>query len=141
APRRDAGWWLIVTLTALDVAVLAWLLIRMRSTRPALAAAFHQGYGPAAEPDWTRAPWWRVVLVPFISWRPDVRRIRNRRYGTDSRYQRLDVYLSRRHRPDRGAPVLVYFHPGGFVMGSKMLGSHPLFYRLAADGWVCMSAD
>jgi acetyl esterase/lipase len=40
-----------------------------------------------------------------------------------------------------GAPVLVYLHGGGFRMGSKMLGARPLIYRLAARGWVCVSAD
>src|SRR5699024_3732083 len=35
------------------------------------------------------------------------------------------------------APVLVYFHAG---TSSKMIGAHPLIYRLAAGGWVCVSA-
>jgi acetyl esterase/lipase len=39
-----------------------------------------------------------------------------------------------------GAPVWVYFH-GSFVLGNKMLGARPLIYRLAARGWVCVSAN
>ena len=50
------------------------------------------------------------------------------------------MYVSRRRRRT-DAPVLVYLHGGGFRMGSKMLGAHPLLYRLAAEGWVCVSAD
>ncbi len=57
--------------------------------------------------------------------------------GPARRGNRLDVYVSRRHRT--GAPILVYFH-GSFVVGNKMLGARPLIYRLAAQGWVCVSA-
>ncbi|MFD0632945.1 alpha/beta hydrolase [Catenulispora yoronensis] len=79
-------------------------------------------------------------MVPIISWRPDVRRVRNRRYGPARRGNRLDVYVSRRRRRSE-APVLVYIHGGGFLIGSKMLGARPLLYRLAAQGWVCISID
>ncbi|MDN5749073.1 MAG: alpha/beta hydrolase [Pseudonocardia sp.] len=78
--------------------------------------------------------------MPILAWRPDVRRIRNRRYGPARRGNRLDVYLSRRRRRT-DAPVLVYLHGGAFRMGSRMLGAHALLYRLAAQGWVCVSAD
>ena len=81
--------------------------------------------------------WWRLLL-PVISWRPDVRRIRNRRYGPARRGNRLDVYVSRRVRAGaEPASVLVYFHA---AFGSKMLGSRALIYRLATQGWVCVSA-
>lgn len=141
SPSRGIGWWIVTVLVVVDVGMLAWLLLRARSVRPALSRALRQAYGPGTEPRWTRAPWWRILLLPVVSWRPDVRRIRNRRYGSAHRRQRLDVYVSRRRRPQGGAPVLIYLHPGGFIMGSRLLGSHPLFYRLAADGWICMSAD
>jgi acetyl esterase/lipase len=91
-------------------------------------------------PGHTRPPWWRIVFLPIVSWRPDVRRIRNLRYGPARRGNRLDVYVSRRHHRT-GAPVLVYVHGGGFRMGSKMLGARHLIHRLAARGWVCVSAD
>src|SRR5699024_5246760 len=47
------------------------------------------------------------------------------------------VYVSRAPRK-APAPVLVYFHAG---TSSKMIGAHPLIYRLAAGGWVCVSAS
>ena len=37
--------------------------------------------------------------------------------------------------------MLIYLHGGGFRIGSKMLGAHPLLYRLASHGWVCVSAN
>ena len=139
-PDSGLWWWLVTGFTAVDALLLARIAIRARSARPALSAAFRAAYGPRGLPQYTRPAWWRVVLLPFVSWRPDVRRVRNRRYGPARRGNRLDVYVSRRHR-GTGAPVLVYFHGGGFRMGSKMLGARPLIYRLAAQGWVCVSAD
>jgi acetyl esterase/lipase len=137
-PRSGLLWWLVVGFTAADVLLLAWIAVRARSARPALSAAFRAVYGPDGVPRHTHPAWWRFVL-PIVSWRPDVHRIRNRRYGPARHGNRLDVYVSRRHRSD--APVLVYVHGGAFVMGSKMLGARPLLYRLAAQGWVCVSVD
>ena len=135
-PELSLWWWLVAALTAVDVLLLGRIAVRARSARPALAAALQTVYGPRATPRYTRPAWWRLLL-PVISWRPDVRRIRNRRYGPARRGNRLDVYVSRRVPPHRPAPVLVYFHA---AFGSKMLGSRALIYRLAAQGWVCVSA-
>jgi acetyl esterase/lipase len=104
-----------------------------------LAAALEQGLGNETALPRSRVPLLRVLFVPFVSYRPDVRRFRNLRYGEAGRGQVLDVYASRR-RPQR-APVFVYLHSGGFRMGSKMLGARPLLYRLASRGWVCVSAN
>jgi acetyl esterase/lipase len=59
------------------------------------------------------------------------------RYG-EHRRQRLDV-LHRRDRPT-GAPVLVYFHGGGYTSGSKNWEARGLRHHFAARGWVCVSA-
>lgn len=133
-------WWLVAALTALDVAALARIAWRTRSARPALSAALDGAFGAGSAPGPSLRPWWRIVLVPVVSWRPDVRRVRNRRYGPARRGHRLDVYVSRRHH-SRNTPVFVYLHGGGFRMGSKLLGARPLLYRVAARGWVCVSAD
>jgi acetyl esterase/lipase len=136
----SAWWWLAVGLTTVDALMLARIALRARSARPVLSTALEGAFGPDAVPLPTRPSWWRILLLPFVAWRPDVRRVRNRRYGPARRGHRLDVYVSRR-RQRSGAPVLVYIHGGGFVMGSKMLGARPLLYRLAAQGWVCISVD
>lgn len=137
----SALWWLVVAVAALDVAGLAALALRAGSARPVLRAALEEGFGPGAGPRATRPPWLRILFLPVIAWRPDVRRVRNRRYGPSRRGHRLDLYVSRGRRSDGTAPVLLYLHPGGFRIGTKMLGGHPLLYRLAARGWVCLSAD
>lgn len=136
-PAPSWSWWLVAAFTVVDLLLLGWIAMRARSARPALSEALQTVYGPQAKPCYTRAAWWRLLL-PVISWRPDVRRVRNLRYGPARHGNRLDVYVSRRDRAAAGsAPVLVYFHP---VFSSKMLGSRALIYRLAAQGWVCASA-
>src|SRR5699024_12660113 len=60
----------------------------------------------------------------------------NRRTGPPDRGTRLHCYVSPAPRK-APAPVLVYFHAG---TSSKMIGAHPLIYRLAAGRWVCVSA-
>lgn len=133
-------WWLIVGLTIADAAMLAAIALRARTARPMLTKALRVAFGDQLEPRTTRPSWWRLVLIPVVSWRPDVRKSRNITYGPKGRGNRLDVYTSRR-RIRADAPVLVYLHGGAFRMGSKSLGAHPLLYRLAAEGWVCISAD
>ena len=80
-----------------------------------------------------------ALLVPFLRRRRDVQRIADLAYGGAGRFQRLDLY---RHRsgPDR-APVFVYFHGGHFHSGSKNREALPLLYRLAANGWIVISAN
>lgn len=126
--RSNVWFWLGYLINALAV--------RARSARGVLEGALADG--PGIRMVRRRLPLLRVLLLPFVSWRPGVRRLRNRRYG-DARTQRLDVYV-RRSRP-RGAPVLLYLHGGGFVTGGKLLGARPLLHRLAGQGWVCASAN
>ncbi|MGA9276315.1 alpha/beta hydrolase [Ilumatobacter sp.] len=81
---------------------------------------------------------WRTLLTP-IPWRPrHVVRVAGLRYG-DHRRNRLDVY-HRRHRPS-GGRVLVYLHGGGYYSGGKHREGRALLHRLAAQGWVCVSAN
>lgn len=132
-------WWVVTGLCLLDIVVLAALAVRSRSARPALSTALEATFGAGAAPRYTQPVWWRILLMPFVSWRPDVRRIANRHYGPGGRGNRIDVYVSRRHVPS-DAPVLLYLHGGAFRIGSK-LGARPLLYRLAAQGRICASAD
>lgn len=129
-------WWLAVALTAVPACGMAALAVRTRSARGVLEAALAADTGVRMAHG--RLPLLRVLLLPLVSWRPGVRRLRNRRYG-DAQAQRLDVYVSR--SGPRSAPILLYLHGGGFVMGTKLLGARPMLYRLAGHGWVCASAN
>jgi arylformamidase len=61
---------------------------------------------------------------------------RDQRYGADERH-RLDVF--RKGRP-ANAPVLVYVHGGGFVMGDKTSAGSPFYDNVgqwaAQQGWI-----
>lgn len=130
----SGGWWAVVAIVVADLLLLGWIAVRARTARPALSQALRTVYGPDAAPRRTRPPWWRLLL-PVLSWRPDVRRVRNVRYGPARLGNRLDVHVPRRERSGGPAPVLVYSHGRG---GTRWFG-HALMYDLAARGWVCVT--
>jgi len=52
------------------------------------------------------------------------------------------VYPLYRHRSGfNGGLTLVYLHGGAFRGGVKSREARPLLYRLASQGWVCVSAN
>jgi acetyl esterase/lipase len=51
----------------------------------------------------------------------------------------LDVYFHRSQPV--GGPVLIHLHGGGYYAGRKNSQALPLIYRLASQGWVCISAN
>jgi acetyl esterase/lipase len=142
------GAWLVVglaALTALTLMVVAWRGLR---AGPAVERALGEGLGAGwrtaidaalAAKLRRRLPWARILLWPFPLGRPDVERVRNIAYGDAGRRNLLDVYRHR-SRPS-GGPVLVYLHGGAFRSGWKSREARPLLYRLASQGWVCVSAN
>jgi acetyl esterase/lipase len=83
---------------------------------------------------------WREIAWPFPMRHPDVERIRDIRYArTRGVNLKLDVYRHRSHPENR--PVLFEIHGGGWVVGSKNEQGIPMMLRMAAQGWVCVSAD
>ncbi|UUT36738.1 hypothetical protein [Microbacterium elymi] len=69
-PGSSFWWWLIAALTLAVTLILAWILVRARFARRALTAALQNVYGPRGRPHETRSPWWRIVLLPIVAWRP-----------------------------------------------------------------------
>ena len=90
---------------------------------------------PAA---WGR--WWRVTrAIPMKS--RAVRAIKNIDYWGDGRRRhRLDLYKSRLV-PREHAPVMVYVHGGGWVIGDKREQGKPMMFELVARGWVCIAIN
>src|SRR5699024_3735906 len=114
---RIAAGGAVVVLAGLAVA--SWRGIR---TDRAVDRALARGLGA----DWAdrvqsplrhHRPWGRILLVPFIRSRHDVERINNIPYGDAGRRNLLDIY--RRRDAPSDAPVLIYFHGGGFATGKK----------------------
>jgi acetyl esterase/lipase len=142
------GGWATVGLAALTTAGLAIIAWRGLRAGPVLERALAEGLGAGWRNaiDTTmsarlhhRRPWGRILLRPLFTRRRDVARVANIRYGDAGRRNLLDVY---RHRsgPSDG-PVLIHMHGGGYNQGRKNSQSLPLLYRLASQGWVCISAN
>ena len=81
-----------------------------------------------------------MLLLPLSRHGRGVERVANIRYGDAGRRNLLDLYRHRAH-PSGGAPVLIHMHGSGYTQGRKNSQSLPLLYRLASQGWVCVSAN
>ena len=139
--------WLGFAFAVIASGGLVVLRRRARETGPALERALDEGLGA----DWRnragealtarldRRPSLVRILFAPIACRRRVERIANIRYGPARRGNLLDLYRSR--SAPAGSPTLVYLHAGAFRFGSKRRGARHLLYRLAAEGWVCVSAN
>ncbi|MEV0577955.1 alpha/beta hydrolase [Streptomyces sp. NPDC050392] len=125
----------------LGLAVSAWRGVR---SDQAVGQALEDGLGTGwrdrvQTPMRRNRPWARILLLPGFMRRRDVQRIRNISYGDAGRRNLLDIY---RHRDaPRNAPVLIYFHGGHYTSGGKSREARPLLSHLAAQGWLCISAN
>jgi acetyl esterase/lipase len=132
----------LAVLTACGLALVMW---RAVLAGPVVARALTRDLGlnrltgqsvdsPGGRRLRARPVFWPLPLRPRA-----VQRIANVSYGPAGRRNRLDLY---RHRScPAGAPVLIHFHGGHFRTGGKSREARALFYRLASEGWVFISAD
>jgi acetyl esterase/lipase len=139
--------WAAVGLTVAATAGLVVVAWRGLRAGPAVDRALGEGLGPG----WRtapgvgmaarlrRLPLARIAFGPFLFRRRDVERIANISYGNAGRENLLDLYLHRTRPP--GGPILVHLHGGALFMGKKNREALPLLYRLASQGWVCISAN
>lgn len=140
--------WLIAGLTLLlflGFGYIAWQGFR---ARPALEAALEGGLGRGwresvleeFRPDPSKRPTaLAALLMPLPLGRGEVERVANVSYGPAGRANLLDIYRHR-SRP-AGAPVLAYFHSGGYRGGRKSFEARELLSRLASQGWLTVSAN
>lgn len=141
----SAGWatFGLAVVTAVGLVVIAWRGLR---AIPVVRDALDDGLGEGwrARSGSTRAagsqPRFRfaALLGPFFRRRWDVERVADIRYGDAGARNLLDLYRHRSH--PQNAPVLIHFHGGAFRSGTKNREALPLLYRLASQGWVCISA-
>lgn len=129
--------WILVGIAVATTPGLAVLFIRGLRTR-SVAEDFlrSSGVAPVARRRW---PWFRILLAPHYRRHRNVQRIANLSYGPGGRRQKLDLYRHVSHPAN--APVFIHFHGGGYYRGHKNSQSLPLIHRLAAQGWVCISAN
>jgi acetyl esterase/lipase len=134
-----------VAVAILDMAGLLLVVRRALLTGPAVERALTLGLGAgwrgrAGDAGTRRRNMsGRVLFAPFVMRRRDVTRIANLSYGDAGRKNLLDVYHGRPGTAKK--PVLIHLHGGVLFMGRKNRESLPLLYRLAAQGWVCISAN
>ncbi len=120
-------------LATVALIVIVWRAVRTRSV---VASAMSDALG--LDVPRSRLAMLHILLAPFVVTRRDVKRTADVPYG-DGASRVLDVYLPRRQGVT--GPVLVYFHGGGYRGGAKNREARPLVYRLASQGWLCVSAS
>jgi acetyl esterase/lipase len=141
------GGWIglgVATVAAGLLGVIAWRGLRAgpavdRALREGLGADWRSTIDPELAPMPRRRPWIRILLGPWLVRRRDVVRLANLRYGDAGKHHLLDLY--RHRKAPSGGPLLVHLHGGAFRSGRKNREARPLLYRLASQGWVCVSAN
>lgn len=134
--------WVGAALCASGWLFLARQVVRAQRAREALDSELLRLVH--APPPHRACPWW-TALVPWPFRPRGVERVRDVVYATvDGRDLKADVF--RRvalHQDARegGAPVLVFVHGGGWIVGSKSEQGLPLLHHLAERGWLCFSID
>ncbi len=138
--------WVVVGLAVVTASGLVMILRRGTRARPALEGALDAASGnrsdrssrlhAVAVPRSCRV---RSLLAPLPVRPRSVVRTSDVAYGDGGRGQMLDLYRPRQSRP--GAPVLVHFHGGTFRGGNKSHEARPMLHRMAARGWIAVSAN
>ncbi len=140
--------WVAFGIAVLATPALAVIARRQLLAAPALDRALDDGLGAGWRSSLDtglaaglrrRLPYAHILFAPFRVRRHDVRRVANISYGDAGRRNLLDVY-HHRSRPS-GGPTLIHLHGGAFRSGRKNREGRPLIYRLASQGWVCISAN
>lgn len=125
--------WTGASLTALSIVGLWLVHVRGHAT----GELARQALAPLGD-EWDAAPvGLGAVLSPFTRKERGVVVEHGLPVATvKGRTLRADVF----HRADvpKGAPVLVYVHGGGWVVGFRRFQGNPLLSALAAAGWVCV---
>jgi acetyl esterase/lipase len=144
---HGAGVWASIGLATTSFAGAPVLVRRSLRAAPAIEQALDRGLRPewrdaaAGESTAAKHPWPRILFAPLPLFHPGVRRIANLSYGDAGRRNCLDLY--RRRTAGNGGPVLIHLHGGGSSLapGRKSFYARRLLFRLARQGWVCISAN
>jgi acetyl esterase/lipase len=135
------AWPGVVGLACVALSCCGLLLLHVRGAHAGanIDTAIRDAFGRERDGRGHGFSWWRV-LFPFSLGHKDVITVRNIPFahvgGVDLK---LDVHRPR-ELPTR-APVLVYVHGGGWIVGFRERQGLPLMRHLASRGWVCFSVD
>ena len=139
--------WLALGLSVLSIGGLVLVIWRALPTASVMSNALDDGLGSGWQSNIPAKVAARLhqsfsfpaLLGPLLIRRLHVKRKVNVRYGDAGAKNVLDLYYHA-SRPSN-CPVLVYFHGGALMGGSKNYEGLPLLYQLASHGWVCISAN
>lgn len=131
--------WILVGLAVVEFLALLQILRRAFTSRGAVREAIASLDPEAPRATKKRRHFTSTLLFPLGYQRRRVRRIANVSYGPAGKRNLLDVYLPRNGKVT--GPTLIYLHGGGFNSGDKRREGGLALRRLAAQGWVCISAN
>ncbi len=143
-------WSAYAGLALVGASSVSLVLLQARSgrTRAAFTRALEAGLGQTHGTQIAKeaTPWvgarlglW-PLFSPFLGRRRGVAVQRNLCFWKEGRHRlTLDVHAPLA-RPTR-APILVYVHGGGWIVGYRRYQGLPLMTHLARLGWVCFSVD
>lgn len=135
-------------LMAVVLVALVVIVTRALRTRAVMEQALAEGLGETWRADMgTGEPallarhrrWLHIVFVPLPIQPRAVTRTANVPYGERGDENLLDVYRHRSMPAD--APTLIHLHGGRFRWGRKSRESRAMLFRLAEQGWTCISAN
>lgn len=137
-----------LALTLLGWAILLASYWRSRRARDVMEQTLNKGLGEEYQ-RWNQeefphqqheAPsFYKMIALPFSRHYRTIEGVKDIVYHScEGKDLRLDIYRHR-SRPER-CPTLLQVHGGGWIVGSKDEQGLPLMARMAARGWVCVSA-
>jgi acetyl esterase/lipase len=119
----------------------ATTLVIERALAAGLGRDYHDRIDPQLRKSYDPSTSWSQLAFIWPSRPRHVDRIQNVVYGTvGDRPLRLDVFRRRAEPPTR-APVFLYVHGGGWVIGHKGQQGRLLLHELASAGWIGVSIE
>ncbi len=133
------GAWLVVGLALFTIGGLTAVTLRMFRARGVLRDSINDLSPSATTHLQGDPPLLGALLAPLAFGRRRVEFRPGISYGPACDSNLLDVYRPRNVKVT--GPTLIYLHGGGFKGGSRKREGQLALYRLAAMGWMCVSAS
>jgi acetyl esterase/lipase len=112
-----------------------------RALKAGLGRDYHDRIDPILEASYDPSTRWSALAMVWPSRPAHVDRTRDIVYGhAGARPLRLDLYRRREDPPAR-APVFLYVHGGGWMIGHKGQQGRLTLHELAAAGWIGVSIE
>ena len=140
AAESTLGIVVLAVLGLLTVVEIRFAWLSWKTTRAIEAELREEIPGDPPESRFPKSHLWLPLLM---LWAKDVKVERGVVFHSEEKRRvRLDIYRSRRHRPDgERLPAVIQVHGGGWILGSRAEQGIPLLNHMAANGWVGFNVD